>query len=142
MSHDILCQAMVDNGRVDLLMHPLTQRFLEMKWQAYGKAIHLSNLLVFLVFLGFITFFAVGFLGIDDVTEEVLAATESSIQSTESIIQTTESINEIMKITQNSERLSYITGLQNNTMTTSSTSSYEKNEAYIYQVRISSLIYF
>lgn len=46
-------------------MHPLTQKFLEMKWQAYGKYIHLSNLLVYLVFLFLVTTFAVGILGND-----------------------------------------------------------------------------
>ncbi|ROT68773.1 Transient receptor potential cation channel subfamily A member 1 [Penaeus vannamei] len=49
--------------RVELLMHPLTQKFLEMKWQAYGKYIHLSNLFVYLVFLALVTIFAVGVLG-------------------------------------------------------------------------------
>ncbi|XP_069176074.1 transient receptor potential cation channel subfamily A member 1 [Procambarus clarkii] len=57
------CNAMVESGRVDLLMHPLTQTFLEMKWQAYGKYIHLSNLFVYLVFLFLVTVFAVGILG-------------------------------------------------------------------------------
>ncbi|XP_042871223.1 transient receptor potential cation channel subfamily A member 1-like [Penaeus japonicus] len=57
------CNAMVESGRVELLMHPLTQKFLEMKWQAYGKYIHLSNLFVYLVFLTLVTIFAVGVLG-------------------------------------------------------------------------------
>ncbi|XP_047477382.1 transient receptor potential cation channel subfamily A member 1-like [Penaeus chinensis] len=57
------CNAMVESGRVELLMHPLTQKFLEMKWQAYGKYIHLSNLFVYLVFLALVTIFAVGVLG-------------------------------------------------------------------------------
>lgn len=54
---------MVESGRVDLLMHPLTQTFLEMKWQAYGKYIHLSFLFIYLVFLFLITFFSLGYLG-------------------------------------------------------------------------------
>lgn len=54
---------MVECGRVTLLMHPLTQKFLEMKWQAYGRYIHLSILFVYLVNLSLITYFTVGVLG-------------------------------------------------------------------------------
>lgn len=54
---------MVECGRVALLMHPLTQKFLEMKWQAYGRYIHLSILFVYLVYLSIITYFTVGVLG-------------------------------------------------------------------------------
>ncbi|KAK4295471.1 hypothetical protein Pmani_031988 [Petrolisthes manimaculis] len=57
------CNAMVECLRVDLLMHPLTQKFLEMKWKAYGRYIHLSILFVYLVYLSFITYFTVGVLG-------------------------------------------------------------------------------
>ncbi|XP_063845485.1 transient receptor potential cation channel subfamily A member 1-like isoform X1 [Scylla paramamosain] len=57
------CNAMVDCRRVELLMHPLTQTFLEMKWRAYGKYIHLSFLIIYLVFLFLVTFFALGYLG-------------------------------------------------------------------------------
>nr|XP_053649086.1 transient receptor potential cation channel subfamily A member 1-like [Cherax quadricarinatus] len=61
--YTFLPQAMVESGRVELLMHPLTQTFLEMKWQAYGRYIHLSNLFVYLVYLFLVTVFAVGVLG-------------------------------------------------------------------------------
>ena len=54
---------MVQSGRVDLLMHPLTQKYLEMKWQAYGMYVHLFNLFIYLLFLGMVTMFAAGVLG-------------------------------------------------------------------------------
>ncbi|KAK7066886.1 Transient receptor putative cation channel subfamily A member 1 [Halocaridina rubra] len=57
------CNEMVNCGRLELLMHPLTQRYLEMKWQAYGKCIHLCNLFMYLLFLSLVTIFAVGVLG-------------------------------------------------------------------------------
>ncbi|XP_076043693.1 transient receptor potential cation channel subfamily A member 1-like [Oratosquilla oratoria] len=59
------CNAMVNSGRVDLLMHPLTQKFLEMKWSAYGRYIHLVNLFIYLLFLSMVTIFAAGVLGIN-----------------------------------------------------------------------------
>ncbi|KAG7157058.1 Transient receptor potential cation channel subfamily A member 1-like 8 [Homarus americanus] len=69
------CNAMVESGRVDLLMHPLTQTFLEMKWQAYGKYIHLSNLFVYLVFLSLVTVFAVKVLGNNSAVSASINAT-------------------------------------------------------------------
>lgn len=49
---------MVQSGRVDLLMHPLTQKFLQMKWHAYGMYIHLLNMFLYLLFLTMVTLFA------------------------------------------------------------------------------------
>ncbi|XP_068249556.1 transient receptor potential cation channel subfamily A member 1 isoform X2 [Palaemon carinicauda] len=57
------CNEMVECGRLELLMHPLTQRYLDMKWQAYGKAVHMFNLFTYLVYLSLVTVMAVGVLG-------------------------------------------------------------------------------
>ena len=54
---------MVNSGRVELLMHPLTQKFLEMKWHAYGMYINMIYLLIYVTFLVSVTIFAVGALG-------------------------------------------------------------------------------
>ncbi|KAF2879381.1 hypothetical protein ILUMI_26794, partial [Ignelater luminosus] len=50
--------AMVSHGRVELLAHPLSQKYLQMKWNSYGKYFHLANLLFYSVFLGFVTCFS------------------------------------------------------------------------------------
>lgn len=49
---------MVSHGRVELLAHPLSQKYLQMKWNSYGKYFHLTNLLIYSVFLTFITCFS------------------------------------------------------------------------------------
>lgn len=49
---------MVSHGRVELLAHPLSQKYLQMKWNSYGKYFHLANLLFYSVFLLFITIFS------------------------------------------------------------------------------------
>ena len=46
---------MVHHGRIDLLMHPLTQRYLAMKWQAYGRFCHLFSLLLYAIFVVLVT---------------------------------------------------------------------------------------
>ncbi|XP_041987192.1 transient receptor potential cation channel subfamily A member 1 [Aricia agestis] len=47
--------AMVAHGRVELLAHPLSQKYLQMKWNSYGKYFHLTNLLFYSFFLTFVT---------------------------------------------------------------------------------------
>lgn len=49
---------MVSHGRVELLAHPLSQKYLQMKWNAYGKYFHVTNLLIYTVFLSFVTLYA------------------------------------------------------------------------------------
>lgn len=49
---------MVAHGRVELLAHPLSQKYLQMKWNAYGKYFHVTNLLIYTVFLFFVTLYA------------------------------------------------------------------------------------
>lgn len=49
---------MVTHGRVELLAHPLSQKYLQMKWNSYGKYFHLANLLIYSIFLIFITIFS------------------------------------------------------------------------------------
>lgn len=51
-------QAMVSHGRVELLAHPLSQKYLQMKWNSYGKYFHLTNLLIYSIFLVFVTIFS------------------------------------------------------------------------------------
>lgn len=46
---------MVAHGRVELLAHPLSQKYLQMKWHSYGKYFHLTNLLFYCIFLIFVT---------------------------------------------------------------------------------------
>ncbi|KAI4880444.1 hypothetical protein NFI96_000308 [Prochilodus magdalenae] len=41
--------AMVDYNRLELLTHPVCQKYLEMKWKAYGSKVHLLNLAVYLL---------------------------------------------------------------------------------------------
>lgn len=45
---------MVAHGRVELLAHPLSQKYLQMKWHSYGKYFHLANLLFYCIFLIFV----------------------------------------------------------------------------------------
>ena len=49
---------MVTHGRVELLAHPLSQKYLQMKWNSYGKYFHLANLLFYSIFLIFVTIFS------------------------------------------------------------------------------------
>lgn len=49
---------MVSHGRVELLAHPLSQKYLQMKWNSYGKYFHITNLLFYSIFLGIVTCFS------------------------------------------------------------------------------------
>lgn len=49
---------MVSHGRVELLAHPLSQKYLQMKWNSYGKYFHLANVLFYSIFLIFVTCFS------------------------------------------------------------------------------------
>lgn len=49
---------MVTHGRVELLAHPLSQKYLQMKWNTYGKYFHLAHLLFYTIFLIFVTLFS------------------------------------------------------------------------------------
>lgn len=49
---------MVAYGRVELLSHPLSQKYLQMKWNTYGKYFHVTNLLIYIIFLSFVTIYA------------------------------------------------------------------------------------
>jgi transient receptor potential cation channel subfamily A protein 1 len=54
---------MVAHGRVELLAHPLSQKYLQMKWNSYGKYFHVANLLFYCIFLAFVTIFAAQLMG-------------------------------------------------------------------------------
>lgn len=49
---------MVSHGRVELLAHPLSQKYLQMKWNSYGKYFHFAYLLFYSIFLTFVTLFS------------------------------------------------------------------------------------
>ncbi|XP_039436937.1 transient receptor potential cation channel subfamily A member 1-like isoform X2 [Culex pipiens pallens] len=74
--------AMVAHGRVELLAHPLSQKYLQMKWNSYGKYFHLANLLFYSVFLFFVTLFAAQLMNNDtsQLNQTTPAAEESSEQ--------------------------------------------------------------
>lgn len=48
---------MVAHGRVELLAHSLSQKYLQMKWNSYGKYFHLANLLFYSIYLFLLTFY-------------------------------------------------------------------------------------
>ncbi|GFS41325.1 transient receptor potential cation channel subfamily A member 1 homolog [Trichonephila inaurata madagascariensis] len=50
---------MVSYGREDLLSHPLCESLLRRKWKYYGRYVYYSNLLVFILFLIFLTGYVV-----------------------------------------------------------------------------------
>lgn len=62
---------MVAHGRVEQLAHPLSQKYLQMKWNSYGKYFHLANLLIYSVFLLFVTIFSTNMLENQPTQEEV-----------------------------------------------------------------------
>lgn len=49
---------MVAHGRVELLAHPLSQKYLQMKWHSYGKYFHLADLLFYSIYLLFVTVYS------------------------------------------------------------------------------------
>ncbi|XP_055299666.1 transient receptor potential cation channel subfamily A member 1 isoform X2 [Sitodiplosis mosellana] len=64
--------AMVTHGRVELLAHPLSQKYLQMKWNAYGKYFHVCNLLIYTVFLSFVTIYASHLMQSVDTNESIV----------------------------------------------------------------------
>lgn len=60
---------MVAHGRVELLAHPLSQKYLQMKWNSYGKYFHLANLLFYSVYLVFVTLYSYLLMTIVDPSE-------------------------------------------------------------------------
>uniref|UniRef100_A0A8C1IKA8 Transient receptor potential cation channel, subfamily A, member 1b n=1 Tax=Cyprinus carpio TaxID=7962 RepID=A0A8C1IKA8_CYPCA len=46
---DVVNAAMVRYNRLELLTHPVSQKYLEMKWKVYGSKVHLLNLAVYLL---------------------------------------------------------------------------------------------
>ncbi|KAG8225857.1 hypothetical protein J437_LFUL004787 [Ladona fulva] len=48
---------MVIHGRVELLSHPLCQKYLQVKWNSYGKYFHIANLFFYIIFLILVTSF-------------------------------------------------------------------------------------
>lgn len=79
---------MVSHGRVELLAHPLSQKYLQMKWNSYGKYYHVANLLIYSVFLLFVTLFS-----------SELMTNVSDVPGSQIANQTAEPISEVSKIT-------------------------------------------
>ncbi|KAF6200610.1 hypothetical protein GE061_005053 [Apolygus lucorum] len=52
-----IINAMVQHGRVELLAHPLSQKYLQMKWNSYGKYFHITHLFIYSMFLMIVTMF-------------------------------------------------------------------------------------
>nr|CAD7395370.1 unnamed protein product [Timema cristinae] len=84
--------AMVAHGRVELLAHPLSQKYLQMKWNSYGKYFHLANLLLYSVFLALVTYFSAQLMEMEDVREmndvmvqEILRRNHSHVNKTGTI---------------------------------------------------------
>ncbi|XP_065161233.1 transient receptor potential cation channel subfamily A member 1 isoform X2 [Atheta coriaria] len=75
--------AMVNHGRVELLAHPLSQKYLQMKWNSYGKYFHLANVLFYSIFLGFVTCFSSQLMNTQEPSEEFLKSIENSTFRTE-----------------------------------------------------------
>ena len=48
----------MDSAQIDLLKHPLVTSLLDYKWRTYGRYFYFSNLFIYLVFLAFLTAFA------------------------------------------------------------------------------------
>lgn len=54
---------MIDHKQHELLMHSVTQKYLEMKWNLYGKYVAVANLLSYLVFLLSLTVYVTKYYG-------------------------------------------------------------------------------
>lgn len=67
---------MVAHGRVELLAHPLSQKYLQMKWNSYGKYFHVANLLFYCIFLSIVTLYT--YLLMDSVPNTVLLSNSTS----------------------------------------------------------------
>lgn len=61
---------MVSHGRVELLAHPLSQKYLQMKWNSYGKYFHVANVLFYSIFLAFVTCFSYELMNHEDTAAE------------------------------------------------------------------------
>ncbi|XP_052283274.1 transient receptor potential cation channel subfamily A member 1-like isoform X2 [Dreissena polymorpha] len=46
---------MVKHGRVQCLSHPVSEAYLKMKWRAYGAWFHLTNLVIYVIYLALLT---------------------------------------------------------------------------------------
>uniref|UniRef100_T1JBU6 Ion transport domain-containing protein n=1 Tax=Strigamia maritima TaxID=126957 RepID=T1JBU6_STRMM len=49
---------MVQYKRLELLCHPVCQKYIQMKWKAYGMHFHMANLVLYIVFMSLLTLFA------------------------------------------------------------------------------------
>lgn len=56
--HPSLPPSKVESQRIDLLKHPLVTSLLNYKWKTYGRYFYFGNLLIYIIFLLFLTAFA------------------------------------------------------------------------------------
>lgn len=72
-------EAMVQHGRVELLAHPLSQKYLQMKWNSYGKYFHMFHLLFYLIFLVFVTMYSSHILSVAHCFPENTTTNENTV---------------------------------------------------------------
>lgn len=61
----------MSHGRVELLAHPLSQKYLQMKWNSYGKYFHLANVLLYSIFLAFVTCFSSHLMSVENYDDDL-----------------------------------------------------------------------
>lgn len=86
---------MVSHGRVELLAHPLSQKYLQMKWNSYGKYYHVANLLIYSVFLLFVTLFSAQLMSAGSADPLVVESTEKILNSSAPILQREAQLSEV-----------------------------------------------
>ncbi|KAM7358745.1 transient receptor potential cation channel A1 isoform 2-T2 [Cochliomyia hominivorax] len=84
---------MVNHGRVELLAHPLSQKYLQMKWNSYGKYFHLANLLIYSIFLLFVTIYSSLMMNGIKVQNRIISAHLNDIKNSSDLIDCTLSSN-------------------------------------------------
>lgn len=110
---------MVTHGRVELLAHPLSQKYLQMKWNAYGKYFHVTNLLIYTVFLSFVTMYASQLMQSVDThitRPNNMSTIFNSSGEFNSSVNITDEVNSFLNLTGEASSLMNSTGETNNTL--------------------------
>ncbi|XP_041484438.1 transient receptor potential cation channel subfamily A member 1-like isoform X2 [Lytechinus variegatus] len=77
----LVLNTMVKFNRINLLSHPVCVNYLAMKWNAYGRACHVTNITIYLVFVFFLTYFVC----ITDVPDSFRVANRTSFEDSQSV---------------------------------------------------------
>jgi len=77
---------MVNHGRVELLAHPLSQKYLQMKWNTYGKYFHLAHLLFYTIFLIFVTLFSSQLMVYNQMTQSISNETSNALLTVDTTV--------------------------------------------------------